>query len=132
MKRNKNNIVSSILVLSVAAIYFLVATSHIFLLKNRTRADQNPRVHSNIITNKKIGVFYSKVDDVSFIKLLDKITAEEKKNVNDLIQFTAVFFVTTLFILAIWQLKPQSFNIRRSGPVLSYQEYYLSLCTLRI
>ncbi len=132
MRCYKNNIAISILVLSVAAIYFLVATFNVFFLKNRTRADKQLSIHGNIITNKKINVFYSKVDDVGLITLLDKTTIEQKKTFNDFIPFTADFFVTTLFILAIWQLKPRSSNTGPSGPLLNYQEYYLSLCTLRI
>ena len=132
MKRNRNNIAVSIIVLFIAAIYFFVATSHIFLLKNRTQGDKKPHIQSNTFINKKIGVFYSRVDDVSLIKLMDKTTIEQKKTLHDFIHFTAEFFVTILFILTIWQLKLQSYDIKRSWPLLNYKEHYLSLCTLRI
>lgn len=128
----KNNIAANILVLFMAAIYFLVASSHIFMLKNRTRADKKFHLHSNIITNKKIGVCYSKVDDVNFIKMVDKTTIENKKAFNDLIKFTTECFVITLFICGIWRLKPRLFNIRPSGKLINYQDNYLSICTLLI
>lgn len=132
MRREVNNIVVNTLVLFIAATYFLVATSHIFLLKNRTRLDQKPRIHSNIITNKKIGIFYSKVDDVSLIKMIDKTTIENKKTFNDFIKLTADFFLITLFFSAIWLLKPRLLNNHPSGQLINYQDYYLSICTLRI
>lgn len=132
MKRYKNNIAVSILALVIATIYFLVATSHIFLLKNHTRADKRPRIHTNIITNKKIGLSYSKVDDVSLIKLVDKTTVENKKSFNDLIKLIAEFFLITLFFSPIWLLKPRSFNTQPCGQLINYEDYYLSICTLRI
>ncbi|HEY9002756.1 MAG TPA: hypothetical protein VIM89_15480 [Mucilaginibacter sp.] len=132
MKHYKNNIDVNILVLFIAAIYFLVATSHIFLLKNRTRADKRAHVHTNITVSKKIGLSYSKVDDVSLIKLIDKTTVESKKTFNDLIKITAEFFLITLFVSATWLLKPRSFNTRQSGQLINYQDYYLSICALRI
>jgi len=132
MRREVNNIVVNTLVLFIAATYFLVATSHIFLLKNRTRLDQNPHIHSNIIANKKIGIFYSKVDDVSLIKMIDKTTIENKRTFNDFIKLTADFFLITLFFSATWLFKPRSFNIRPSGKLLSYEDHYLSIRALRI
>ena len=128
-----NNITKNILALFIAAIYFLVATSHIFLLKNRTRADQKPHIHNNIVANKKIGVFYSRVDNVSLIKLIDKTTVENKKTFNDFIKFTSEYFVTILFFFtATWLLKPRLFETRLSRQLINYQDYYLSICTLRI
>ena len=132
MKRNLNNIAVNILVLFIAGTYFLVATTHIFLLKNRTRLDHKPHAHSNIIINKKIGIFYSRVDDVSLIKMIDKTTIENKKTFNDFIKLTADFFLITLFFSAIWLLKPRLLNNHPSGQLINYQDYYLSICTLRI
>jgi len=132
MNHYKNNIAVSILALFIASIYFLVATSHIFLLKNNTRADKRSHIHSNILTSKKIGVFYSNVDNVSLIKLVDKTTVENKKTFNDFIKFTAECFVTILFVFAVWLLKPQSFNTRSSRPLINYQDYYLSIQAIRI
>jgi hypothetical protein len=132
MKRYKNNIAVSILASVIATIYFLVATSHIFLLKNRTRVDERTHINSNIVANKKIGIFYSKVDDVSLIRLIDKTTVENKKAFNDFVRLTAEFFLLTLFVSAIWLLKPRSFDIRPFGQIVNYQDHYLSICTLRI
>jgi len=132
MKRDMNNIALSILVLFVATIYLLVATSHIFLLKNRTRLDQKPHTHSNVIANKKIGIFYSRVDDVSLIKMIDKTTIENKKTFNDFVKLAADFFLVTLFFSAIWLFKPRLFNARPSGKLINYHDHYLSICTLRI
>jgi hypothetical protein len=132
MKRNINNIALSILVLFIASIYFLVATSHIFLLKNRTRLDQKSRTHSNIIANKKIGISYSRVDDVSLIKMIDKTTVENKKTFNDFIKLAADFFQITLFFSALWLFKPRLFNIIPSGQLINCQNHYLSIGILRI
>lgn len=132
MKHYKNNIAVSILALFVAAIYFLVATSHIFLLNNRTRLDENLQLYNNIVTNKKAGAFYSKVDEVCLIKLIDKTTIENKKSFNDLIKLTADFFVVTLFFSALRLFEPRLFNIRAFRELINYQGHYLSTRTLRI
>lgn len=132
MGRYKNNIVINILVLIMASFYLLVAVSHISFLKNSSRGYKKSHIHSNSAFKRKIEVYYSKVDNVSLIKLLDKTTIEEKKTFHDFIQFTAEFFVTILFILTVWQLKLQSYPIKQSRSLLNYQECYLSLCSLRI
>ncbi|MBS1522499.1 MAG: hypothetical protein JST50_15980 [Bacteroidetes bacterium] len=132
MGRYKNNIDINILVLFLAAFYFVVAVAHISLIKNSTHGFTKSHVHTNSAFKRKTDIFYSKVDNASLIKLLDKTTVEQKKTFNDFIKFTAECFVSILFILTIWQIKPQSFNISRYGPSLNYKEHYLSMCTLRI
>ena len=132
MGRSKNNIAINTLVLIIASFYFLVAVSHISFLKNSTRGDRKSRIHTNSAFKRKVDLFYSKVDNVSLIKLLDKTTVEQKKTFNDLIKFTTECFVSILFILAIWELRSQSCNIRPSGPLINHQNHYLSVCSLRI
>lgn len=132
MRRSKNNIAINTLVLIVASFYFLVAVSHISFLKNSTRGDRKSRIHTNSAFKRKADIFYSKVDNVSLIKLLDKTTVEQKKTFNDFIKFAAECFVSILFILAIWQLKPRFFNIWPSWQLIHYRDHYLSICTLRI
>ena len=132
MTHHKNNIAINILVLLIAAFYFVVAVSHISFIKNSTHGFKKPHLHTNSAFKRKAYIFYSKVDNVSLIKLLDKTTVEQKKTFNDFVQFTAGFFVTVLFVLAIWRLKPRSLAIRRLGQLISYQDNYLSICTLRI
>ena len=132
MGRYKNNIAINTLVLIIASFYFLVAVSHISFLKNSTRGDRKSRIHTNSAFKRKADIFYSKVDNVSLIKLLDKTTVEQKKTFNDFIKFAAECFVSTLFILAIWELKSRSCNIRPSWALINQQNHYLSLCALRI
>lgn len=126
------NIARSILVFLIASIYFFVATSHIFLLKNTTHADLKSQIHNKVNFKTKFNVFYSKVDNTSLIKLIDKTTVENKKTVTDFIKLIAECFITILFVLAVWLLKSQLFNIRSSGRLIDYQYHYLSICTLRI
>ena len=132
MGRYKNNIDINIFVLCIAVFYFVVAVAHISFIKNSTQGFKKSHVHTNSAFKRKVEIFYSKVEDVSLIKLLYKTTVEQKKTFNDFIKFTAECFVAVLFILAIWQLRPQSFSITLYGPLLNYQDHYLSLCTLRI
>lgn len=132
MERYKNNIAINIFVVIIASFYFLVVVSQISLLKNSTNGYKNLYPHSNSAFKRKIEAFYSKVENVNLIKLLDKTTVELKRTFHDFIQFAAVFFVITLFISTIWLLNRRSFNAKRSWPLLNYQEYYLSLCILRI
>ena len=132
MGRPKNNIAINTLVLIIASFYFLVAVSHVSFLKNSTRGDRKSRMHTNSAFKRKVDLFYSKVDNVSLIKLLDKTTVEQKKTFNDFIKFAAECFVSTLFILAIWQLKRRFFNIRPSWQFIHCRDHYLSICTLRI
>ena len=127
-----NNIVRNILVPFIATIYFFVATSHIFLLKNITHADHKSQIHNNAIVKRQFSVFYSKVDNTNLIKLIDKTTVENKKTVTDFIKLIAECFVTILFVLAVWLLEPRLLNIRSSGYLIDYQNHYLSLCALRI
>lgn len=132
MGRYKNNIDINIFVLCVAVFYFVVAVAHISLIKNSTQGYSRSRVHTNSVYKRKTNIFYSKVETVSLIKLLEKTTVEKKKTFIDLVKYTAECFVAILFILAIWEIKPRSSNIRRYGPLLNYQSHYLSLCALRI
>ena len=127
-----NNIVRNILVPFIATIYFFVATSHIFLLKNITHADHKSQIHNNAIVKRQFSVFYSKVDNTNLIKLIDKTTVENKKTATDFIKLIAECFITILFALLVWLLKPQTFNIRSSGHLINYQDHYLYICTLRI
>ena len=132
MERYKNNIDINIVVLFIASFYFLVAISHISFIKNSTYGYGKSHIHANSAYKRKTNIFYSKVENVSLIKLLEKTTVEQKKTFNDFIKFTADFFVTILFILATWQLKSRLINIGHSESLLSYQDHCLSLCTLRI
>ena len=127
-----SNIARNILVPFIAAIYFFVATSHIFLLKNTTHADLKSQIHNKVNFKRTFNVFYSKVDNTSLIKLIDKTTVENKKTVTDFIKLIAECFVTILFVLAVWLLEPRLLNIRSSGYLIDYQNHYLSLCALRI
>jgi hypothetical protein len=132
MGRSKNNIAINTLVLIIASFYFLVAVSHISFLKNSTRGDRKSRIHTNSVFKRKADIFYSKVDNVSLIKLLDKTTVEQKNSFNDLIKSATECFVCILFILAIWQLKPRFCNLWPSWQVIHYRDHYLSICTLKI
>ena len=127
-----SNIARNILVPFIAAIYFFVATSHIFLLKNTTHADLKSQIHNKVNFKRTFNVFYSKVDNTSLIKLIDKTTVENKKTATDFIKLIAECFITILFALLVWLLKPQTFNIRSSGHLINYQDHYLYICTLRI
>jgi len=132
MRHYKNNIDINIFVLCVAIFYLVVAVAHISFIRNSTQGFSKSHIHTNSAYKRKTNIFYSKVETVSLIKLLEKTTVEKKKAFIDLIKFTAEFFVIILFVLAIWEIKPRSFNISRYGPLLNYQNHYLSLCTLRI
>jgi hypothetical protein len=132
MGRYKNNIDINIFVMCVAIFYLVVAVAHISFIKNSTHGFKKSHIHTNSAFKRKADIFYSKLEDVSLIKLLEKTTVEQKKTFNDFIKFTAECFVAILFILTIWQIKPRSFNISRYGPLLNYQDHYLSICTLRI
>jgi len=132
MGRYKNNIVINISVLIVASFYFLAAVSHISFLKNSTHGFQKSHIQANSPFKRKVEVLYSKVDNVSLIKLLDKTTIEQKKTFNDFIQLTAQFFVIILLILAVWRLTSRLFNIKPSWRLINYHDHYLSICTLRI
>ena len=126
-----NNTTRNILVLFIVAIYLVVATSHIFLLKNTTQGDRQTHTHDNSIFKRKVDIFYSKVDDTSLIRLVDKTTVEYKKTANDFIKLTANSFVIILFFLAVWRLNPQPFNISRRQSI-NHSPPYLSFCILRI
>jgi hypothetical protein len=132
MGRYKNNIAINILVLLIASFYFLVAISHISFINNSTHGFKKSHLHTNFVLKRKTDIFYSKVETVSLIKLLEKTTIEQKKTLNDFIKFASECFVTMLFILVAWQLRSRLFNIRPSGQLINYQNHYLSICTLRI
>ena len=131
MEIYKNNILKNILVIIIASLYFLVATSHIFFLQSATHGERKSHVHNNSIFKRKVEIFYSKVNNLNLIKPLDKSIVENKKAVADFIKIIAECFLTILFISAVWLLKLKSFNIlfRQS---LNYQNCYLSICILKI
>jgi len=121
----------NILALLIATIYFLIATSHIFLIKNTTRTDKSGHIHNNVVIKKNAGGLYSKVDNANLIRLIDKTTVENKKTIGDFIKLIAECSITILFFIAIWLLKPRFFNIK-PRLFINYQDHYLSICALRI
>jgi hypothetical protein len=127
----KNNILKNILVIIIAFLYISVAISHIYFLQNTTLGERKGHAHSNSIFKRKVDVFYSKVDNLNLVKPLDKSIIENKKAVTDFIRINAECFLTILFVLVVWLLKPKSFNIL-SRPLINYQNYHLSICILKI
>jgi hypothetical protein len=131
VERKKKNLFKDFLVIIIAAIYFLIATTHIFYLPNTVRSGRKIHKTDNSTFKRTPETFYIEVSNLNFIRLIDKSTLEDKRIIKDLIQSIAKYLFVLSFTALIWWLKPKRLT-NRLRQLINYHGYYLSICTLKI
>lgn len=131
MKKKQATFPRNILVLVLVAVYFIMASTHIFFIPCLTQVTHHSALSHNSIFKRKLE--YRAVSDnhLSFIQRPDKSIFEERKAVSDSIRSFLSFFTILLFIPLVWRLKPKRFAVV-SDHLYPPIHSYLSLCVIRI
>lgn len=120
-----------IAVLTVMALYFFVATTHIFFISQQRDQLTKQHVAGNSIFKRKTEVSAGRTSDQTLLKRPDKSTFEEKNSVTDVLNSVGRFFIL-LFILPLsWQLRTR-FYFRLLNEAALPRHTFLSLQIIRI
>ncbi|MBB3971195.1 hypothetical protein [Mucilaginibacter phyllosphaerae] len=131
MKKKQATFPRNILVLALVAVYFFMASTHIFFIPCLTQGTHHTALSHNSIFKRKLEYRAVAGKQLSIIQRPDKSIFEERKAVSDSIRSFLSFFTILLFISLFWRFKPKFFaNV--SAQLFPPLHSYLSLCVIRI
>jgi hypothetical protein len=127
----EKRLVKDLLVTAIAAIYILVATSHLFYLPNLNHSGTSVYSNEHSLFNRKLGQTVGDSEKSTLVRRIDSPVFEEKKNLPKLIRPAVVLFCVLLLIPLIGnpKFKPDPFTFSRR---INYQGSYLITRTFRI